>query len=252
MAVKRRDFLKLAERIGAGDVYTECGTDLNQVFGRAMNGQIHVIWLQGTSDPGCTISLLQSIHPDLAETIIDFRLAVEIGPTLTTPPSDRALLSLSNALAGRTPLDLLIIEGGVSSGGLCSIGGIGGRLVPFETWVRDLAAVAKQVVALGTCAAAGNISSTRPHSKGCRPVSHFIGATPLLEIPGCPAPPDQVILTLATVLSSLAPSFRDHRGPRSLFHEVLRPLSRLGDQLTGCSSKGILSGPGIPDIVRPR
>ena len=159
---------------------------------------------------------------------------------------------ISRKVLGQSPLDVLIVEGGASSGGLCSIDETGGRLVPFETWVKDVAAVARQVVGVGSCAALGGIQSARPRSRTRHLISHIAGKTPLITVPGCPARPDQVLLTVATVLSALAPSLQDQQGPKSLFHEVLRPLSRLGDQLTGRSPVRIVTGPGIPDVVRQR
>ncbi len=227
MAIKSRDFLELAAKVGAGAVYAVYGSELNRLFTQAVDGDVHVIWLKGASDSGCTISLLQGAHPDLVEVITNLRLAVDFCPTLMIPSGDRVLLSLSNALAGRTPLDLLIIEGAVSSGSFGTSGEIAGRLVPFETWVKDLAAAAKQVVAVGTCAAVGGIPLATPDPTSCRPVSDFVKSTPLINIPGCPAHPDWVLLTLATVISGSVPALDDRRRPKVLAHEELRDCCRL-------------------------
>lgn len=219
MSIKRRDFLKLAGTMGAGTVYTLYGGELGQLFAQAADGSVHVIWLQGASDTGCTISLLQGVNPDLVDAITNFRLAVDFQPTLMLPSGDQALASLSGALAKQTPLDLLIVEGAVPSGRFCTVGEINGRPVPFENWVRDLAGVAKQVVAVGTCAAFGGIPAALPNPTNCRPVSSLVGRTPLINIPGCPAHPDWVFLTLATVLSGSRPALDGHLRPRLFFHE---------------------------------
>lgn len=219
MAFKHSDFLGLAGKMGAGAVYDVYGSELARLFAQAVDGGAHVIWLQGVSDSGCTNSLLQRVDPGLVDAISDFRRAVDFYPTLMRPSGDRALLSLSNALAGRSPLDLLIIEGALPSGSFCMIGEIAGKLVPFETWVKDLAAVAKQVVAVGTCAALGGIPAAMPNSTSCRPVSDFVNGTPLINIPGCPAHPDSVLLTLATVLSGSVPVLDDHRRPKAFLHQ---------------------------------
>lgn len=187
MASKPGDFLRMADEMGAADVCAIHGGELRRLYAQALDGRLRVIWLQGAHDSGCSRSLAQGVHPDLAEAIVDFRFAAGFQPTLMIPSSDRALGSLSHALAGRAPLDLLIVEGAAPSESFCCIGQVSGRLVPFEIWVRDLAAVAKQVVAVGTCAG--------------RSISSLVGGTPLLRIPGCPAPADRILLTLATVLS---------------------------------------------------
>ena len=103
MASKRRDFLGLSDKMGAGAVYAEYGSELNELFIQAADGPIRVIWLRGAGDSGCTTSLLQGVDPDLADALVYFQRAVGITPAFMTPSSDRALLSLSNALAGRTP-----------------------------------------------------------------------------------------------------------------------------------------------------
>ena len=219
MAIKCRDFLGLAGKMGAGAVYDLYGGEIGRLFARAVDGDARVIWLQGVSDSGCTNSLLRRVGPDLADSYSGFRQAVDFHPTLLKPSSDRALVSLGNALAGRAPLDLLIIEGALASGSFCMIGEVAGTLVPFETWVKDLAAVAKQVVAVGTCAALGSVSAAMPNSTGCRPVSNFVGATPLIKISGCPAHPDGVLLTLATLLSGSVPPLDDHFSPKAFLHD---------------------------------
>jgi hydrogenase small subunit len=216
---RRRDFLKLAGKIGAGGVYALYRAELGELFAKATDGDVHVIWLRGASDTGCTISLLQGVSRDLVDVINDFRLAVDFNPTLMTASGDVALFSLTNALAGRTPIDVLIVEGAVPPGRFCTVGEISGQPVPFETWVRDLAGVAKQVVAVGTCASFGGLPAVVPEPTSCRPVSTLVTETPLINIPGCPADPDGVFLTLATLLSGTVPALDAHLRPRLFFPE---------------------------------
>lgn len=215
MALKRRDFLRLADEIGTGGVFAAYRAELERLFAQAVDGPARVIWLQGASDSGCTLSLMQGAHPCLMAALIRFRKAVDLYPTLMIPSSDRALLSLSNALAGRTPLDLLVVEGAAPSKLLCASGGDPSRLVPFETWVRDLAKAARRVLAVGRCAA--------------RALSRISDGAPVLCVPGCPASPDQVLLSLATALADRAPRAAEDAGREVLLHEPFRPLVRGGD-----------------------
>jgi hydrogenase small subunit len=211
-----RDFLRLADKRGATDVYAAFGSELDRLFAQAVDGDLHVVWLQGASDSGCTVSLLRNSGQDLVEVIVKFRKAVDFYPTLMIPSSDRALRSLGNALAGRAPLDLLIVEGDDPPRSLCVHGHDPARLVPFETWVRDLAAAAKIVISVGTCADG---------------VSRLAGGTAVLNVPGCPAPADRVLLTIATVLSGAFPGLRVGRGSEVLFHPEFRALFRGCDPL---------------------
>src|SRR5512143_1680840 len=184
-------FLDLS-RITEGGAFTRLGAPpgggLGRLLGRAAEGRLRVIWLQGTGDSGCSRALTQGVCPELAGALADFRFAADFRPTVFMPSSDRALSTLSHALAGRTPLDLLIVEGVVPVGEACAATNASERLVPFETWVRDLAAVAKRVVAVGTCAG--------------RSISALVGGRPLLRIPGCPAPAERILLSLGALLSN--------------------------------------------------
>ncbi len=188
MAPKRPDLSRIAEgktlmRLGAT---LEGG--LGRLLGGAIDGRLRVIWLHGMGDSGCSRALTKGVCPSLAGAIDDFRFSADFRPTVFMPSSDRALSTLSHALAGRTPLDLLIVEGAAPAGDACATSEAPERLVPFETWVRDLAAVAKRVVAVGTCAG--------------RSISALVGGRPLLSIPGCPAPAERVLLSLAALFSS--------------------------------------------------
>jgi Ni,Fe-hydrogenase I small subunit len=209
---------RTAEGIGCARAGLPAPVELRRLLGRAAEGGLRVIWLHGAGDPGCSRALVRAVRPDLAEAIADFRSAADIRPTVFLPSSDRALSSLSHALAGRTPLDLLIVEGAAPADGVCGPAAASGRLVPFETWVRDLAAVAKRVVAVGTCAG--------------RSIAALAGVRPLLTIPGCPAPAERILLALAALLSAslrgLAGRPRGFRRPRP----ETGPLGRLASPLT--------------------
>lgn len=195
-----RDYLELARRMGAAKVTAACRGELKDLFARAKDGEVRTIWLQGTSDSGCTISLLEEIDPSLVDALLDLRRAVGFYPTLMGPSSDRALLALSHALAGKDPLDVLIVEGGGAASSLCPSPAASGRLVPFATWVENLNAVSENVVAIGACAVAAASAAGKP------------GPT-ILDVPGCPADPVRVVLSLATAIARQA-RMSDGLGPR--------------------------------------
>ncbi len=214
--ITRRDFLKLAGVLGAGAVYSAYFTEIETVFGAVADGSKHMIWLQGASDTGCTISLLQGVNPDLIDAVTQFKIASDFNPTIMIPSGDAAVSTLKNAASGTTPLDILVVEGAIPTGNYCTIGESGGKPVPVETWVKTLGAKAKYVVAVGTCASFGGIPGGAPNPTGCRSVGTVLGRT-VINIPGCPAHPDWVLLTLATILSGTSPSLDTRGMPRAFF-----------------------------------
>jgi hydrogenase small subunit len=68
-----------------------------------------------------------------------------------------------------------------------------------------------------------------PKPTNCRPVSDFVTKAPLINIPGCPAHPDWVFLTLASLLSGSVPALDARLRPRLFFHEEAHDESSLED-----------------------
>ncbi len=216
MGINRRDFLKIAGLLGSGAVFDLYGGEIRGLLAGAAAGGKHVIWLQGAGDSGCTISFLQSARPDLIDAINQFRLAIDFNPTIMIPAGDAAVAALRSASSGLTPLDLLIVEGAIPTGHFCTIGESAGQPIPVETWVRRLGAKAKSVMAVGTCAAFGGISAALPNPTGCRPVSAILPGKRVINVPGCPAHPDWITLTLANVIGGRPPAL-DSRGRPTVF-----------------------------------
>jgi hydrogenase small subunit len=227
MRLKRRDFLKAAGMLGAGAAVEALSGDLRRVYAQVADGRKHLIWLVGSCDSGCTISWIQGVSPDLVDVLQQFRLAVDFNPTLMIPSGDAAVKALNSAAWGTVPLDVLVVEGAVPAGNFCSVGESAGSPVPFETWVKRLAVRAKSIVAVGTCASFGGISAAQPNPTRCLPVSPVVSPKKVINIPGCPAHPDWITLTLADVLSGTTPALDGHGRPTVFFRKEVHELCPL-------------------------
>lgn len=237
MKIPRRDFIKLAGVMGAGAVIELYTFDITQAFAQAVDEKVHVVWLQGAGDTGCTISLLQGAepYPDLVDVIRQFKLSVDFHPTIMVPAGDEAIKPLEDAAGGITPLDVLIVEGAVPKGHYCTVGEINDEAIPFEDWVEVLGAKAKHIVAVGTCAAFGGIPAANPNPTGCISVAEALGKRldEIVNIPGCPPHPDWMTLTLATVLSGVMPNLDKYGRPKEFFQDKIHencPLKRRHDE----------------------
>ncbi len=231
MKLARRDFLKLVGVAGISAVIKLYSLDIASVFAQSTNESVHVIWLQGAGDTGCTMSWLQGADPDLVDVIRNFKLSVDFQPTIMIPSGDAAIKSLEDAAMGITPLDVLIVEGAVPTGHYCTVGEIAGTPVPFEDWVSVLAERAQYIVAVGTCAAFGGIPAAAPNPTGCRSVAETLGKNfdEIINIAGCPPHPDWITLTLATVLQGNTISLDKYGRPREFFRNNIHtncPLKR--------------------------
>jgi hydrogenase small subunit len=86
-----------------------------------------------------------------------------------------------------------------------------------KTWVEQLGEKAKYIVAVGTCAAYGGISAAMPNPTQAKSVSQVLPGKTVVNIPGCPAHPDWVLLTLATVLGGTVPQLDAQGRPVAFF-----------------------------------
>ncbi|MEF8774102.1 MAG: twin-arginine translocation signal domain-containing protein, partial [Halobacteriales archaeon] len=152
MARSRRNFLKLAGATAAGSVLADHSTEVASAFQRATNGEMELVWLQGQSCSGCTISMLQGQYPTLEETLREFRMEVTFHPTIMAEQDDAALESMS------TSPDVLVLEGSVPTE-MPSAATLGkrpdGTSKPLVDWVTELAPEAEYVIGLGNCASFG-------------------------------------------------------------------------------------------------
>jgi len=242
----RRDFLKLCAVMGVGTVVTLYSSEIKRVIGQVAEqggGKIHLIWLNLASDTGCTISMLQASNPDLIEAVEQLGVSADFWKALMTPDYDLGWVSagytredlsqvpLFNAAFGDAPVDVLVVEGspqvgtpmGSSQGYFCTTGKYNGNSVTGYDLLQKLASKASYVVAVGQCSAFGGIPAAAGNVTGAVSVGEALRQAsvstkhPLINIPGCPANPDWVLVTLADVLQGKDPDLDDQGRPKAFF-----------------------------------
>lgn len=169
-----------------------------QTIGKA-SGRTAVIWLQGQSCSGCSVSLLNSGDPDIA-TLITGHISLHFHQTLSTATGDTAIDILQKTLDQGKKDYVLVVEGAIplKSDMFCTLGEINGVLAGFRQWVVRLAANAKAVVAVGSCAAYGGIPGATLRLTGGNPTDavpiwKILPQRKQINIPGCPPHPDWII-----------------------------------------------------------
>ena len=247
--IDRRDFLKLATFLGVSAVVAYYSGDIKRVVAQAttqtQEGTTHVIWFDMGGDSGCAISMLQASNPDLIEAALNLGLSVDYWSTLMTPnyqigssgwmtmgytTETQSQIPLLNAANGTAPVDVLIVEGtpqigaptGGKAGDFCSTGG-------YNTWelLQMLAPKAKYIVAVGQCSSFGGIPAAKGNVTTAMPVTEALkqaGITPknpVINIPGCPAQPDWVLITLATVLQGFSVDLDEQGRPKAFFSQYI-------------------------------
>ncbi len=156
--------------------------------------QLKVIWYQGAGCSGCSVSVLNSVSPDikeilLAELVPGKSVNLIFHPTVMAAGGELAAKVLRDA--PQKPGYVLVLEGALPAG---EIGEKFCGLVPDSM----------AVIALGSCASFGGISGGSPNPAGCCPAGECLKKRkiekPLINIPGCPSHPDWFAGTVFHIL----------------------------------------------------
>jgi len=152
-----------------------------------------VIWLQFQECTGCTESLLRTSHPGVDELILDL-ISLDYHETLFAAAGHQAEAALKSAMEANAGKYVCIVEGAIptkENGIYCMIGGRTALDI-----VNDVAGKAGAVIAIGSCASWGGIPSADPNPTGASPVHDVFKGKPVVNIPGCPANPYNLLGTV--------------------------------------------------------
>lgn len=230
----RRNFLKLAGTMSAGAVVSRHTGEIAQALQQATDGELEVVWLQGQSCSGCTISLLQGQYPTLEETLSEFRMELTFHPTLMAAHGEAAIDSMS------TSPDILVLEGSVPTQ-IPSAATVAEK--PLVDWVDELAPEAEYVIGVGNCASfggwpaaentgvqtsPGNVTGAKGLQFEQRDQPGVLGpdftagsGLPVINLGGCPPHPDYILLTLATVLNGHEPDLDRYQRPKPFYEPLV-------------------------------
>jgi ferredoxin hydrogenase small subunit len=173
---------------------------------------MNLLWLQSAGCGGCTMSLLCAEDPNALDLLAGAGIRLLWHPALSAATGAEVRGLLDDVLSGGVPLDILCVEGAVVRGprGTGRYQMLSGTGRPMADWVRDLAGRARHVVAVGTCAAYGGVTSAGDnpadavglqyegaHAGGLLPAAFRAGAgLPVINVAGCPTHPGWVTETL--------------------------------------------------------
>ena len=165
-----------------------------------------MLWLQSGGCGGCTLSLIGAEGPDLVTAFEAAGIEVVWHPSLSERSGGDVVDLLQAIVDGREEIDILCLEGAVMRGpnGSGRFHMLSGTGRPVMDWVRDLAAKARYVVAVGSCAAFGGITAAGAnHVEACglaydgNKAGGLLGADfrsaaglPVINVSGCPIHPD--------------------------------------------------------------
>lgn len=177
-----------------------------------------VIWLQFQECTGCTESLLRAEHPTLEKLILEL-VSLDYHETLMAAAGHQAEEARKAAMAANKGQFILVVEGAIptkDAGIYCKIGGR-----TAIDLVKESAADAAAVIAIGSCASWGGMPSTTPNPTGASPLHEILGK-PVLNIPGCPPNPYNFLSTVVHFLTfGKLPDLDDKGRPRFAYGRLI-------------------------------
>jgi hydrogenase small subunit len=224
--LSRRDFLKLCAGSAAAVSLSEMLLP-HLLEAAPASGNPPVLWIQGASCTGCSVSLLNSDEPAIAKILTDV-ISLKFHPNISGAAGYLATKVIDDTEAAGGYF--LVVEGAVSTGAngkFCTVGvNADGTDITFMDRLAELGAKANAVLAVGTCATFGGIPAARPNPTGCVSVLDFFKqkgiSTPVINVPGCPPHPDWMVGSLAHVLlyKTLPPMDKFNR-PTMFYGKIL-------------------------------
>jgi len=214
---------------------------------------LDVLWLSaGLSCDGDTIAITAATQPSLEDLVLGAipgipRLRLH-NPVLAFENGDDYLRTFHDAVAGKLPRFVLVVEGSIPDEKNKSEGvwaGFGtdadGQPIPTCDWIDRLAPKAMAVVAAGTCAAYGGIHAMIGNPTDCTGLAQYLdwgkklpANVPLICVPGCPVQPDNFMETLLYLMSQIA-----GLAPTIPLDDKLRPTWLFGNTVhEGCDRAG--------------
>ena len=176
---------------------------------------MNILWLQSAGCGGCTMSLLNEENPGIFDVLGDAGLQFLWHPALSEATGGAVRETLARVEDGSIALDILCIEGSVLTGpnGTGRFQMLSGTGRSMLDWIKCLAPRAAHVVAVGTCAAFGGVTSAGGNPAGAVGVQYngsapggalpasFVSMSglPVVNVAGCPTHPGWVTETLLMI-----------------------------------------------------
>lgn len=221
--LNRRDFLKACAGSAAAISLTGYLAPFMQQAVAAGEAP-KVIWLQGASCTGCSISLLNTVHPDIQKVLTEV-ISVTYHPNISAAAGELALQEgILKVAAENRKKFYLVVEGSVptkADGMYCTVGEENGKPITFVDLVKRVGDQAAGILSFGTCSAFGGVPATEPNPTGCKPVSDIVKSTPVINVPGCPPHPDWMVGTIAHILLYGLPEMDSFGRPTMFFNKII-------------------------------
>jgi hydrogenase small subunit len=209
----RREFIQLCAASTAGlSLVSLLGEDfIVSSLARAAEGKPTVIWLQGSTCSGCSVSLLNSVEPKIADVLLKV-INLKYHQVIMAGSGELCAEVLDEVVAKEKDNFFLVVEGGIpvkENGLYCTIAEKDGKELTMLDAVRIMGDAAIATIAAGQCASFGGIPGATPNPTGVVGVDQIVTKKPVINLGLCPLHPDHFLGTVVYVLNYGLPKAED-------------------------------------------
>jgi quinone-reactive Ni/Fe-hydrogenase small subunit len=161
--------------------------------------RVPIIWLELSDCSGNSEAFIKSSHPGIEDLIFDY-ISLDYHELLMSASGDQSESVLENIIKTQKGAYVLIVEGAIPmamEGKYLRIGPKG------ETGLALLQKCAKDaalILSVGSCALDGGVVAAAPNPTGAVGVSEALGRDDIINLPGCPVNPINIVGTLLSYL----------------------------------------------------
>jgi hydrogenase small subunit len=172
-----------------------------------------VIWLSFQECTGCTESLTRSDAASIEDLIFN-TISLDYHHTLQAASGTGAEDARESAMKENWGKYVLVVDGSIPTGnpGYSTIAGISN-----VDMLKEVAAGAAAIVAVGSCASFGGIPHASPNPTGAVSVADLISDKPLINVPGCPPIPVVIAGVLTQFLTFGVPELDELHRPMAFY-----------------------------------
>jgi len=175
--------------------------NFEQVVDEAVSSlnRVPIIWLELSDCSGNSEAFIKSTNPAIADLIFDY-ISLDYHELIMAASGDQSETILEDIISNQKGEYILIVEGAVPLG----LDGKFLRLGPNgETGYELLKKCAKDaalILAVGSCAYDGGVVAAEPNPTGAVGVADALGRKDVINLPGCPVNPTNIVGTLLSYL----------------------------------------------------
>lgn len=203
-----------------------------------------VIWLSFQECTGCTESITRSHSPSI-EGLIFEAISLDYHHTLQAASGDAAEHAREAAMREHYGKYVLVVDGSIplADPGYSTIAGVSN-----VDMLKEAAAGAAAIIAVGTCSAYGGLPKANPNPTGAVAVADIIKDKPIINVPGCPPIPVVITGVIAHFLTFGLPELDSLGRPKAFYGQNIhdrcyrRPFYERGKFAETFDDKGAKRG----------